>query len=221
MTGFRTGAIDLREAAVASALAGAVVVALGYASGLGLPVRNDAQATLEQPAPAPQVAAPATTVPPAANAPAMAMPAPPSYAGASGGMAGMDMGGARSGPTAAAIHPAPTPEAHDPAPAPEQDDPTCADLLAALPTSDLPLVGPLIGPLTGSVTGSVTGTVDGLVGGLLGSGSTSSLTGSLSGSLAPVTDLLTTPVAGGEKSAPPCLPGQTTTSTVATREATR
>lgn len=217
MTGFRTGAIDLREAAVASALAGAVVVALGYASGLGLPVRNDAQATLEQPAPAPQVAAPATTAPPAANAPAMAMPASPSYAGASGGMAGMDMGGAGTAPTPAPVHPAPTPEAHDPAPAPEQDDPTCADLLAALPASDLPLVGPLTGPLAGSVTG----TVDGLVGGLLGSGSTSSLTGTLSGSLAPVTDLLTTPLAGGDKSAPPCLPGQTTTSTVATREATR
>jgi hypothetical protein len=207
VTGIRTGAIDLREAAVASALAGAVVVALGYASGLGVPLRNDAVATLEQPATAPGVAAPVT--PP--TTPPMSMPMAPSYAGAAGGMAGMaggvtggmagmagmDMGGAVDGPGAAHGEPAPT-TGHDPAPQGTAAEATCRDLLSALPTSDLPIVG--------SLTGTVTGSVEGLVGGLLGSGagSGSSLAGSLT---APVTDLLTTPLAGGAQSPPPCLPG--------------
>lgn len=213
MTGFRTGAIDLREAAIASALAGVVVVALGYASGLGVPVRNEASATLAPPQTAPQTAPPATNAPMTA-APPMAMAMPPAAAGGMGEMAGaavtpgtdmagmgMDAAGAHGDPLPAA-EPSATPAAPEPSMTGE-----CTDLLAQLPTSGLPLVG--------SLTGS-TATSDGLLGGLLG-GATS-LTGSLT---APVTDLLTTPLAGGERSAPPCLPGDRAGSTVSARETTR
>jgi len=213
VTGFRTGAIDLREAAIASALAGVVVVALGYASGLGVPVRNEASATLAPPQAAPQTAPPATSAPMTA-APPVAMAMPPAPAGGMGEMAGaavtpgMDMAGMDM--DGAGAHGGPAPAVEPPATPATPESPTtaeCADLLAQLPTSDLPLVG--------SLTGS-TATSDGLLGGLLG-GATS-LTGSLT---APVTDLLTTPLAGGEKSAPPCLLCDTAGSTVSARETTR
>jgi hypothetical protein len=192
---------------VASALAGAVVVALGYASGLGVPLRNDATASLEQPAPPP-----AATTPPPAATPPMAMSMAPSYAGTAGGMtgmtgmAGMDRGAA-AGADTPPDEPMPTPEAPGPAPAPKRP---CRDIVAALPTADLPLVGPLAGSLTGAVSTTL--------GGLLGTAPVASdVAASLGPLTAPVTDLLTTPLAGGEQSPPPCLPGQPTTARETTR----
>jgi hypothetical protein len=92
MTSTTPRTIDRRDAAVTAALSGAVLVIVGYASGIGIKPAAEVTATLPQqpapsavtePAPAPQapvaVAPPIAPVPvPAAPAPTTAVPAPAS-----------------------------------------------------------------------------------------------------------------------------------------------
>lgn len=141
--------IDLREAAVTAVLAGAVVVVLGYASGLGLhtPV---VRASVVTP---PQAPVTVQAVPPAvASTPVLpgtvfvAVPAAPA-------------------PVPAEHHvahpsdPAPT----TPTPTPEPVAPDCAPgLLTGLLR---PVTGSLLGGVLSAVTDPVTCAVDGLLGG--------------------------------------------------------
>jgi len=153
------GTIDRRDAAVASALAGLVVVILGYASGLGL---QTSSAT-----PAPSVSGP-SAVPPSATAPdgADTSPDDPGHGSSVHGTTGSDQHTASGGhgqtehtdpadahtdPTTPHI-PAPTsPPASEPAPT----DParTCGSgLLEGLPVASS-LAGPVSSLLT-TVVGS-------------------------------------------------------------------
>lgn len=77
MSSTPSGSIDRRDAAVAAALAGAVVVVLGYASGVG--IQTSGQSVLTQPPPVVQPAAPRTdeaAAPPVAFAQAPVLTAP-------------------------------------------------------------------------------------------------------------------------------------------------
>jgi hypothetical protein len=141
--------IDRRDAAITAALAGMVVIILGYASGVGLRPEAAVPATVQQPA-APSAIEPTTPVDPppvavAAPAPVVVPPAPI----------------VQHGPVPTST-PTPTPSATPattPSPAAAS---TCAPGLVSSLVGDLPLVGNVSGLLSGLI-----GT-----GGLLGSATT-------------------------------------------------
>lgn len=136
--------IERRDAAVAAALAGAVVVVLGYASGVGIQTSSDAvalQPPTVQPA-APEVQG--TTTPPAvvAQTPILTAPAPTSRE--------------------VHEHPRPvTPHDHTPAeptPTPEPEpEPTPNECRPGLLES-LPVAGPLVGVASSLLFGVVEAT---------------------------------------------------------------
>lgn len=134
--------IDRRDAAVTAALAGMVLVVLGYASGIGLRPAAETTATLPQPTPTPTPAVADPVLPsPAVAAPVAAVGAP------------MVMGPPPAAPTSAAItHPSatitPTPSVPTPSATP---DPTCPPALLEGLVGDLPLVGEVSSLLSGVV----------------------------------------------------------------------
>ena len=155
------GAIDRRDAAVAAALAGAVVVLVGYAAGLGI-TSTSAQTSpspLPPAAPAPAGQAPgaddltisAATPPIAAAAPVVSWPvggSPAQHGVHDPSPAGPGHSPATTAPTTA---PSPTPS---PTPAPSPPDPTCREgLLDSLP---------VVGPLAVSALATVIGVVESL-----------------------------------------------------------
>jgi len=149
MTSART--IDRREAAVTAALAGAVLVILGYASGIGLRPQSTASAVAPQPEPT--TTAPLTPAPTAvAVVPPAAVPAPVA-------------------PAAPVIHthvPAPSASpAPPPSPAPTTPTPSPDPAPSCAPGLLESLVGEL--PVVGDASTLVSGLTSGLTSGLLGS----------------------------------------------------
>jgi hypothetical protein len=140
--------VDRRDAAVTAALAGIVLVILGYASGIGLSKPAEVSATLARPVPAPATAAssPAPIPVPSVAEPVLA-----------GGL-----------PAAAVPHPAATPPKATttpttPAPsaAPSatptgSPDPVCPPNLVETVAGELPLVGPVTTLVSGVVAGLIT-----------------------------------------------------------------
>jgi hypothetical protein len=145
--------MERRDAAVTAALSGAVLVILGYASGIGLRPATEVNASLEQPA-APAVSTAPLLVPSPAQPVEVVPPAP------------------LSGPMPAATAPMP---AHTPSPSASPDVPTPSAQPSAPPPSAEPtacpsgLVGTLVAdlPLVDGVVSLVTGLLDGVVGGVL------------------------------------------------------
>lgn len=146
--------VTRREAAVAAALAGTVVVVLGYASGLGVSV-EPATTVLSPPQPAaPYSAAPEPTAQPVA-APAMAPPLTAPSAAPT--QPTSETPEHTHHPTPTEPHPDPIPDP-DPSPDPSPDPtgpgggPQCSSPLEALP-----VLGPATVPLT-SLLGDVLAT---------------------------------------------------------------
>ncbi len=133
----RAGFVDRRDAAMASVLAGGVVVILGYASGIGI-TPTDAATAATPAAQPPASAAPAApmTMPP----PATAMPGMPAMPGTS---TMPDMSMPADSPHTATTHPTPKPTE----PEPTEPADTC-------PPSVLESV-PAVGQLTSSLLSSV------------------------------------------------------------------
>ena len=129
-----TGSIDRRDAAVAAALAGTVVVVLGYASGVGIQTSSDPVAVQQPPAAQP-VAPPAQAseipvVPPTVQLPVAAAQPPAAQ-----------VPHEHPRPTTSHDHtpvePTPTPE---PEPEPEPTPTTCPPSLL----EGLPIAGPVV-----------------------------------------------------------------------------
>jgi hypothetical protein len=143
-----SGTIDRRDAAVAAALAGAVVVVLGYASGVG--IRTSGEVVAMQQPPAVQPAAPqtgrTTTTPPILVAQSPILTAPVST------------------PRVVHEHPRPaTPHDHTPAeptPTPEPEpEPTPAPTACRPSLLDgLPVAGPLVEAASSLLFGVVAAT---------------------------------------------------------------
>jgi len=148
------GTIDRRDAAVASALSGLVVVILGYASGLGL------QTSSASPAPSiPGLSA----APPSASAPDSAdtPPEDPSHDPSTHGSTGTDQHSASSGHTQTAHTQTTDPHAdpatpHVPTPTtPPTSEPAPADPAAACGSGlldGLPVASSLAGPVSSLLT---------------------------------------------------------------------
>lgn len=132
--------IQRRDAAVTAALAGGVLVILGYASGIGIKPASEAAAAISSPSPSPEVVAPAQTPAPpepvpaqdAAAPAAVSLPAPPP-------------------PVAAAPTPttAPTsaPATGDPASPEASPTPSAPDVPSSAPTCPADIVGGLVSQL--------------------------------------------------------------------------
>jgi hypothetical protein len=135
----RAGFVDRRDAAMASVLAGGVVVILGYASGIGITPTDAATAATPaaQPPASTAPATPMTTPPPATTIAQPSMPAMP------GTSTMPDMSMPADPPHTATTHPTTKPT--EPAP---------ADPAGTCPPSVLNSV-PAVGPLTSSLLSSV------------------------------------------------------------------
>ncbi len=164
----RAGFVDRRDAAMASVLAGGVVVILGYASGIGITPADPAGAAspAAQPPASAAPAAPATTPPPASTIAHPPMPAMP------GPNAMPDMAMPDNPHT---MEPTPTPTEAEP---PDAADTCPPSVLEALPAagqlsssllssvlSTAPVVSDLAGP---PVEGKAPGPLTCLVGTLVG-----------------------------------------------------
>jgi hypothetical protein len=125
------GSIDRRDAAVAAALAGAVVVVLGYASGVGIQTSSD-QVAVQQP-PAAQPAAPQTEGTEITTSPVPVAQSPVLYAAPA---ARIQHQHTRPSTPNTPVEPIPTPE-----PEPEPTPPTCPPSLL----EGLPVAGPVAG----------------------------------------------------------------------------
>lgn len=138
----RAGFVDRRDAAMASVLAGGVVVILGYASGIGITPTDAATAAspAAQPPASTAPAAPMTTPPPAT---AIAQPSMPAMPGTS---TMPDMSMPADSPHTATTQPTTKPTE----PEPTEPADTC-------PPSVLNSV-PAVGPLTSSLLSSVLST---------------------------------------------------------------
>jgi hypothetical protein len=166
----RAGFVDRRDAAMASVLAGGVVVILGYASGIGITPTDAATAAVPaaQPPASTAPAAPVTTPPPATT---IAQPVMPAMPGTST-MPDMSM---PTEPTPAATTPEPTPTEPEPTepadtcpPSVLESVPAVGQLTSSLLSSVLsttPLVSDLAGP---PVEGTAAGPLTCLVGTLVG-----------------------------------------------------
>jgi hypothetical protein len=141
VTSSRAGFVDRRDAAMASVLAGGVVVILGYASGIGItPTDAATAAPAAQPPASTAPAAPVTTPPPATT---IAQPAMPAMPGTST-MPDMSM-------------PADSPHTATPDPTPEPTEPKPTDPADTCPPSVLESL-PAVGQLTSSLLSSVLST---------------------------------------------------------------
>lgn len=141
-----TRSIDRRDAAVTAALAGAVVIILGYASGIGLRPENAVSATLPQPTPATVAPMPIGPTPVAVPAPLPVVVAP----------------------AAPAVRPAPAavPTTAAPTHAPPTPSPSSTPTPSAAATCAPGLLDPLVGSLP------LVGEVSSLLSGLLGTATT-------------------------------------------------
>ena len=127
------GSIDRRDAAVAAALAGTVVVVLGYASGVGIQTSSD-QVAVQQP-PAVQPAAPQTEGTQITTSPAPVAQSPVLYAAPAPRI--LHQHPVSSTPhDHTPVEPTPTPE-----PGPEPTPTTCPPSLL----ESLPVAGPVVG----------------------------------------------------------------------------
>lgn len=146
MSGTASGSIDRRDAAVAAALAGAVVVVLGYASGVGIQTASEVVAM--QPPPAVQPAAPqvegTVTTPPVlvAQPPILTAPAPVP-------------GGVHEHTRPATSHDhTPAEPSPEPAPEPEPTPTACRPGLL----DGLPVAGPVVGAASTLLFGVISAT---------------------------------------------------------------
>ena len=150
------GAIDRRDAAVAAALAGLVVVILGYASGLGIQTSNASSAPT---VPGLSAAPPTASAPDDADTP----PEDPGHDTTVHGTTGTGQHTASAGHTQTHhtgttdphTHPA-TPHAPEPTPRPHEPEPTkpttsCGPGLLG----GLPVAGALVEPVTSLLTPAV------------------------------------------------------------------
>lgn len=151
--------IEPRDAAITAAIAGAVLVVLGYASGIGVRPAGEVTAALPPQAAPPVAAAPLTPAPAAVVAadppPAMSVPAP-----------------APAGPVATAQQPMALPTPTPAAPAAEASATAHTDETPAAPdqpTCSPDLVTSLLGnvPIVSGLTAEVSGLLSGLTGSLL------------------------------------------------------
>jgi hypothetical protein len=141
MSSSRAGFVDRRDAAMASVLAGGVVVILGYASGIGITPTDAA------------TAAPPAAQPPAATTPAAPTTTPPPAAT----IAGPTIPGTSTMPDMAIPADSPHTSTHqDPTPAPTEPEPTPEPADACPPSvvEGLPAVGQLTSSLLSSVVSS-------------------------------------------------------------------
>lgn len=159
VAGART--IDRRDAAVNAGLAGAVLVILGYASGIGLQHPAEVSASLPS-QPTPSVAAPTPApLPPAAVAPPAAVSAPMPVPVAVAPRPVVPTPSLTAPAPSVAPTPAPTASAPSPAPSPT----TCPTELAGSLVGSLPLVDgvtTLVSGLLGPVVDAVSGVVPGV-----------------------------------------------------------
>lgn len=142
MSSTPSSSIDRRDAAVAAALAGAVVVVLGYASGVG--IQTSADSVLTQQPPAVQPAAPhneTAAAPPVAIAPAPILTAPVTFP--------VVQPHEHARPATPHDH-TPVEPTPTPTPAPEPT-PTCETGLL----ESVPVAGPLLGAASSVVFGVV------------------------------------------------------------------
>ena len=145
MTNPGIGTVDRRDAAIAAALAGMVVIILGYASGVGikdpdqLVSATPAVTAAPQPAETPLPAAPVAVSPPLTGLPrsyVVTLPAPTVPT-----------------PTHPRTHVPATPTVPSETPTPAEPTPSCTASLL----DGLPLVGPVVSSLLGGVTPLVSG----------------------------------------------------------------
>ena len=159
MSSSNARSIQRRDAAVTAALAGGVLVILGYASGIGITPASETDAAVPSPHPSPEAVAPARTPDPPATIAAQDA-APPAVVAVP------------ATPRPVAVPPAPTPtsapapeDSQEPeasaapsAPAPQSPAPTCPTGIVGGPVSELPVVPGVLSLVTSLLTTPLVGT---------------------------------------------------------------